>query len=84
MVARGCPTANVRSVPELATQATREILGCTRAGETQAVAGILCEMYHRRGKIRAVGYDYCRDALEDEAVLRLCNELSEWDVPTRL
>jgi hypothetical protein len=28
--------------------------------------------------------DYVQDALETEAVKRLCDELAEWDVPSRL
>lgn len=74
----------VRSVPELATQAAREIMGCTHPGKIQATARALCGMYRRRGKLHAVAYDDVREALEAEAVQRLCNELAEWDVSTRL
>jgi hypothetical protein len=74
----------VRSVSELATQAAREILGRTHAGEIQATARALCEMYRRRGELHAVAYDNVREVLEAEAVQRLCNELAEWDVPTQL
>jgi hypothetical protein len=73
-----------RSVPELATAATREILGIFAADEKQATARVLCEMFRLRGKVHAVVHDHVRDALEAEAVQRLCNELAEWDVTTRL
>lgn len=74
----------VRSVPELATLAAREIMACTHPGEIQATARALCEMYRRRGNLRAAAYDDVREALEAEAVQRMCNELAEWEVPTRL
>lgn len=35
----------------------------------------------RRREFRTVGYDAVREAMETEAVQRLCAELTEWDVP---
>ncbi|WP_341643285.1 hypothetical protein [Thauera sp. SDU_THAU2] len=35
----------------------------------------------RRREFRIVGYDAVREAMETEAVQRLCAELTEWDVP---
>lgn len=74
----------VRSAPELATLAVRTILNCTHASDIQATARVLCEMFRRRGKVHAVEHDHIREALEAEAVQRVCDELAEWDVPTRL
>lgn len=71
-----------RSVPELATAAVREILGITAADKAQATVRILCEMFRKRRT--AMEHDPVREAREAEAVQRLCDELAEWDVPTRL
>jgi hypothetical protein len=73
----------VRSVPELATLAARDIMACTYPDEIQGTARALCKMYRRRGNLCAAAYDDVREALEAEAVQRICNELAEWDVPTR-
>lgn len=80
----GFLTCATRTVPELATLAAREILGCISAGEVQATASVLCEMFRKHGDNYGAELDNVRQALEAEAVQRLCDELSEWDVPTRL
>lgn len=71
-----------RSIPELAKLAAREVLGCATGAELQAAARLLCEMYRRRGK--AAGHEHVREELQAEAIRRLCDELAEWDVPTKL
>lgn len=73
-----------RTVPELATLAAREVLGCTTVGEVRTTAIVLCEMFRKHGNNYSAEIDNVRQALETEAVQRLCKELSEWDVPTRL
>lgn len=45
----GAPRCTTRTVPELATLAAREILGCISAGEVQATASVLCEMFRKHG-----------------------------------
>lgn len=90
----------IRSELELATLAAREILGFNNETEVYANAKALCEMFsgrhwqkggkrtdvdfRRTYRFRAVEHDYVQDSLETEAVQRLCDELSKWDVPTRL
>lgn len=71
-----------RSVPELATAAVREILGITAADKAQAPVRVLCEMFRKRRT--TMEHDPVREAREAEAVQLLCDELAEWDVPTRL
>lgn len=74
--------SRIRSNMELAKLAAHEVLGCTTS-DIRTVASRLCEMFSRQG-IHAVEPDYVQEALETEAVKRLCDELAEWDVPTRL
>jgi hypothetical protein len=71
-----------RSVLELATVAVREMLGITAADKAQATVRVLYEMFRKRRT--AMEHDPVREAREAEAVQRLCDELAEWDVPTRL
>lgn len=78
------PSCATRTVRELATLAAREVMGCTTAGEVQATADVLCEVFRKRGNAYDVASDHVQEALEAEAVQRLCDELAEWDVPTRL
>lgn len=73
-----------RSVSALATLATQTVMGITAADEVQATARVLCDMFRRRGKVHAVEHDHVWDALEAEAVKRMCADLAEWDVSTRL
>lgn len=73
-----------RSVLELASLAAREVMGCTSVADVQATASVLCEMFRSRGKAYDVEPDHVREALESEAVQRLCDELAEWNVPNRL
>lgn len=74
--------SRIRSNMELAKLAAHEVLECTTS-DIRIVASRLCNMFSRQ-RIRTVEPDYVQEALETEAVKRLCNELSEWDVPTRL
>ena len=83
---RSCSVAPIgaaRMVPELAKLAACEVMGCTSAADLQETARVLCDMFRRRGKVNDVEQDYIRDALEAEAVQRVCDELAEWNVPTR-
>lgn len=73
-----------RSVSVLATLAVQKILGITAADEVQATAAVLCEMFRMRGKVHAVERDHVGEALKIESVQRLCAELAEGDIPTRL
>lgn len=78
------PKPSARSVPELAKVAAREVLGLTTAAEVIPAVHVLCAMFQDRFGIYAREHDDVREALEAEAVQGLCNELAEWDVPTRL
>lgn len=80
----GARPRTVRSVSALATLATQTVMGITAADEVQATARVLCDMFRRRSNVQAMEHDHVWDALEAEAVKRLCAELAEWDVPTRL
>jgi hypothetical protein len=84
---RSCSVAPVgaaRTISELAKLAAREVMGCTSSADAPATARVLCETFRRRGKIKHGEPDHVRETLEAEAVQRLCDELAEWDVPTRL
>ncbi len=76
------PTA--RSVPELAKAAAKGILGRTTVAELVPTAHLLCAMFQDRLGIHAREHDEVREALEAEAVQRLCDELAEWGVSTRI
>lgn len=80
----GFPTYATRTVAELATLAACEVLGCIAASEVQTTASVLCEMFRKHGNNYGAELDHVKEALEAEAVQRLCVELAEWDVPTRL
>ena len=80
----GAPRCATRTVPELATLAARRVLGCATAGEVQATARVLCEIFSKRGNACDVAPDHVQEALEAEAVRRLCDELAEWAVPTKI
>jgi hypothetical protein len=73
----------VRSIPQLAEAAVREVMGCIAPKEMQSTARRLCDLYCARGSAYAVTYDPITDALETESVERFCAELAEWGVPTR-
>lgn len=82
---RSCSGASVnavRSVPELAKLAAREVLGCTTATEVKANASVLGEMFRKRGTVYGLEPDHMRQALEAEAVRKILGELAEWDVPS--
>lgn len=72
----------VRSGRELATMAASKFLGCASMAELHGTTDRLAARFnsHRR-ECGSVGYDAAREAMETEAVQRLCAELSEWDVP---
>lgn len=78
------PIGTARTVPELAKLAAREVMGCTSPADVQETARVLCEMFRRRGIVNDGVPDHVREAQEAEAVQRLCDELAEWNVPTRL
>lgn len=73
----------VRPVRELATMAASKFLDRASMAELHDTAGRLAALFngHRR-ECDSVGYDAAREAMETEAVQRLCAELSEWDIPT--
>ena len=75
----------VRSVRELATMAASEFLDCADRAEQNDAAECLAALFNgRRREFRIAGYDVVREAMETEAIQRLCAELAEWDVPVRL
>lgn len=75
----------VRSVRELATMAASEILDCADRAEQNDASERLAAVFNDRCReFRTVSYDAAREAMETEAIRRLCAELAEWDVPTRL
>lgn len=81
-----CAAASrIRSVGELAMTAAREHFECADFAELNDAAETLGRLFdERHGKEPATGFDVAREAMETEAVQRLCAELAEWDVPTRL
>ncbi|NRG16900.1 hypothetical protein HPQ64_04260 [Rhizobiales bacterium] len=74
----------MRSIPQLAEAAAREVMGCIAPKEIQAIARRLCDLYRTRGNAHAMASDPIEEALKTEAVERLCAELAEWGVPTWL
>lgn len=78
------PMCAVRSVSELASIAARKVMGCTTNAEVQATASVLCDLFRNHGKAYGAEPDYAREALEAEAVKRICDELAEWNVRTKL
>lgn len=70
-----------RSVPQLAQLAARDILGITCPAEVRATADMLCREYRSRATLHSVEYDPAREAMQDDAVHRILDELAEWDVP---
>ncbi|MGY6570565.1 MAG: hypothetical protein ACXIVE_16360 [Salinarimonas sp.] len=84
---RSCSVAPVgaaRTVPELASLAAREVMGCASPADVQATASVLGERFRKRGGVNGVEPDHVREALEAEAVQRIIGELAEWDLPTAL
>jgi hypothetical protein len=73
-----------RPISELASLAARDVMGSSDANEIQAAARVLCSTYRKWGREQAGEHDHVREALENEAVERFCDELAEWDVPTKL
>ncbi len=73
----------VRSLRELATMAASEFLDCASMAGLHDTADRLAARFnsHRRER-GSGGYDAAREAMETDAVQRLCAELSKWDVPT--
>ena len=76
----GAPRCAPRTILELAMLAAREVLGCTTAGEAQAIARALSKIFRKRNSACDAEPDYVREALEAEAVQRIIDELEEWDV----
>lgn len=74
----------IRPIPELATVAARDVVGCTTVAEVEATVSALCEMFRQRYRIYEVEPDHLREAREAKAVQRIISELAEWDVPARL
>ncbi|MCL6705596.1 hypothetical protein M8R20_01155 [Pseudomonas sp. R2.Fl] len=70
-----------RSVPDLAQLAARDVLGITCPTQIHATADMLWREYRNRATRHSVEYDPAREAMQDEAVRRILDELAEWDVP---
>jgi hypothetical protein len=70
-----------RSVPDLAHLAARDVLGITHPTQIHATADMLCREYRNRATRHAVEYDPAREAMQDQAVGRILDELAEWEVP---
>lgn len=79
-----CPgiTRAVSSVQDLAMSAAREILHC-REDDVAAMATSLRRLFCQRMEVGTAVPDLACEALETEAVKRICDELSEWGIPTR-
>ena len=76
---------SVRSARELAMIAANDFLDPNEGGDMHAMTERLCALFKsRRGAVCGLAYDVEREALETEAVERLCAELAEWDIPTYL
>lgn len=77
-------TANaIPTLSELAEAAAREILHCRKA-EMSAMVRLLCRLYRQRAMYSAVEADLVGKALKAEAVKRICDELYEWGISTRV
>jgi hypothetical protein len=77
-------TGAARPIYELASLAAREVMGCSDANKVLCTARVLCSTYDQWGREHSDEHDHFREALEAEAVQRFCDDLAEWDVPTRL
>jgi len=69
----------VRTVQELAMLAANDFLQFGDVADIQELAERLCAMYKAGGRLSRGGFDAERQALESEAVERVCAELAEWD-----
>jgi len=74
----------VRSVSQLAEAAAREVMGYVSPDEIERTARQLCDLYRARRKAHVTESDPQDDALKAEAVERICAELEECGIPTRL
>ncbi|MGK6316305.1 hypothetical protein [Neorhizobium sp. DT-125] len=72
----------IRSMKQLAALAAREVIGLEHACDIQSAAHLLYDAYRGRNGLNSVEYDHVREAREDEAVRRICDELAEWDIAT--
>ncbi|QGA58133.1 hypothetical protein [Brucella sp. 2280] len=72
----------VSSVQHLAVSAAREILHCGE-DDVAAIAASLRKLFCQRMEVGTAVPDLVSEALETEAVKRICDELSEWGIPTR-
>ena len=69
--------STARPIFELASLAARDVMGCSDANEIQATARVLCSTYRKWGREQAGEHEHVREALENEAVERFCDELAE-------
>lgn len=59
--------------------AAHDFLQFGDVADIQELAERLCAMYKAEGCLSRRGFDAEREALESEAVERVCAELAEWD-----
>jgi len=78
-----CRQPQVPSLQDLAATAARNILHC-QEDDLPAMADSLCKLFRQRMSVVAEFPDYSQDALETEAVKRICDEFAEWGVKTLL
>ena len=79
-VGSGIHSAAVRSMRDLAENAACNVLGLVCPAEVHEAAVLLCREYRRRAEQQAVEGDPAREAMQDEAVRRILDELIEWHV----
>lgn len=79
-VGSGIHSAAARSMRDLAEIAARSVLGLVCPTEAHEAADLLCREYRRQAGQQAVEGDPAREAMRDEAVRCILDELAEWDV----
>lgn len=79
-VGSGIHSAAARSMRDLAEIAARSVLGLVCPTEAHEAADLLCREYRRQAGQQAVEGDPAREAMQDEAVRCILDELAEWDV----
>jgi len=77
----GTASCAMRSISVLAEIAARDVLGLTCGSEISVAENYLCHAYRRDAKFGSIEHDPAREAMQDEAVRRILEELAEWDVP---
>lgn len=70
----------VRTIHELAMLAAHEFLQLGDVADNNELAKRLCVLFEAEGCLSRLGFDAEREALESEAVERVCAELAEWDL----